>query len=167
MSDSRIRVYLPATLSTIATLRMTGGLPAPVEAHAVTPGIREWYAESDEEELEFVVFTRAAQSALCLLHDDPAADRRRAVISLDVPLSDVRPVSEELGSSLVEVCGEIPLPAVAAVHVDGVEAREAVEQAVRVMTAAAGGDDDAQFVVDGVEDYDLEWFDPSEIEHIA
>jgi len=29
-------------------------------AHAVTPALREWYAEGDEEELEYVAFTRAA-----------------------------------------------------------------------------------------------------------
>ena len=42
-------------------------LTAPPEVHAVTPDLREWYAEGDEEELEYVAFTRAAQGALRVL----------------------------------------------------------------------------------------------------
>jgi hypothetical protein len=50
----------------------------------VTPGLREWYAEGDDEELEYVAFTRAAQGALRLLRQDTAAPRRRVVVSVDV-----------------------------------------------------------------------------------
>jgi hypothetical protein len=32
--------------------------------------------------------------------------------------------------------------------------------------AAANGDDDAQFTVDGAEDHELEWYDVSELEHL-
>src|SRR5262249_30634665 len=69
-----IRAYLPATLLGLAALRERGELTAD-EAHAVTPALREWYAEGDEEELEYVAFTRAAQAALRLLRHDPRAPR--------------------------------------------------------------------------------------------
>ena len=62
MTSDLTRVYLPATLAQLAVLRESGELPPPGEAHAVTPALREWYAEGDEEELEYVAFTRAAQT---------------------------------------------------------------------------------------------------------
>ena len=68
MPDNQLRVYVPATLPALATLRETGQLAADT-AHTVTPALREWYVEGDEEELEYVAFTRAAQDALRLLHD--------------------------------------------------------------------------------------------------
>ena len=69
-----VRVYLPATLPLLARLRADQRLvlPSGSTGHAVTPELREWYAEGDEEELEYVAFTRAAQAALRLLHADPA-----------------------------------------------------------------------------------------------
>jgi len=55
-----VRVYVPATLPMLAALRADGRLgTGTTEAHAVTPALREWYAEGDEEELEYVAFTRA------------------------------------------------------------------------------------------------------------
>jgi hypothetical protein len=53
-----VRVYVPATVPMLAELRASGRLGAgPTIAHAVTPALREWYAEGDEEELEYVAFT--------------------------------------------------------------------------------------------------------------
>ncbi|MFD0821913.1 DUF6912 family protein, partial [Micromonospora zhanjiangensis] len=72
----------------LANLRKQGALPA-AGAHAVTPALREWYAEGDEEELEYVAFTRAAQDALRLLRDDAGAPRRRVVVSADLPPGSV------------------------------------------------------------------------------
>ena len=73
MTDELVRVYVPATVPMLAQLREQGLSGA--EAHAVTPTLREWYAEGDEEELEYVAFTRAAQDALLLLRQDPSAPR--------------------------------------------------------------------------------------------
>ena len=85
-----VRVYVPATVSMLADLRVSGQLGAgPTIAHAVTPALREWYAEGDEEELEYVAFTRAAQAALRLLRHDPSAPRRRVVVSADVASAGV------------------------------------------------------------------------------
>ena len=167
MSDQLIRVYLPATLPMIGTLRERGELPVAGEAHAVTPMLREWYAEGDEEELEYVAFTRAAQGALRLLADEPATPARRVVVSADLPSAMVRRVDQILGSSLVGVSGPVPMTAVAAVHVDGADATADVTAAVASVLAAGAGDEDAQFIVDGAEDHELEWFDPSELGQIG
>jgi Family of unknown function (DUF6912) len=162
--DDLTRVYLPATLPLLATLRSAGELllPGGSAGHAVTSGLREWYSEGDEEELEYVAFTRAAQDALQLLHHDPQAPRRRVVISVD--LAGARPVDPDLGVSAVDVAGAVALSQVAAVHVDSADAEADVAAAAEVVPAAAAGDDDAQFTVDGVEDHELEWYDVSEID---
>ena len=161
MTDRLIRVYLPATMPTLISLRVLGELPAQAEAHAVTPTLREWYAEGDEEELEYVAFTRAAQGALRLLRHDPAAARRRVVISADIPSGVLLSADKDLGSSTVDILSAVPLASVAAIHVDGEDAEpDLVEE-------AAAGDPDAQFTVDGAEDHELEWYDPSELDHLV
>ncbi|HEY0696578.1 MAG TPA: hypothetical protein VGD43_02075 [Micromonospora sp.] len=146
----------------LALLKELGEIPAP-EAHAVTPGLREWYAEGDEEELEYVAFTRAAQAALPLLRDESGAPRRRVVVSTDLPAGQLR-ADTELGSSLVRPHGPVTVRRVAAIHVDGAEAVDDVTAAVQVIDAALAGDEDAQFTVDGVEDHELEWYDVSELD---
>lgn len=163
-----VRVYLPATLPMLAILKERGELKPPREAHAVTPELREWYAEGDDEELEYVAFTRAAQGALRLLRRDPKAPRRRVVISVDVPTHGIRRRGEqELGSSLVSALAAVPLAAVAAVHVDGPDAESDVAAAADVIEEAAAGDPDAQFTVDGAEDHELEWYDPTELSQLV
>ena len=163
MSEALVRVYMPATLAALARLKERGELEPPAEAHAVTPTLREWYAEGDDEELEYVAFTRAAQGALRLLRHDPGAPRRRVVVSVDVPAAVLRRGDMELGSSLVDVTAAVPLAAVASIHVDGAAAEGDVAAAADVVDEAAAGDPDAQFTVDGAEDHELEWYDPSEL----
>lgn len=163
VSQQAVRVYLPATVPLLAELRRSGVLTV-AEAHAVTPTLREWYAEGDEEELEYVAFTRAAQSALGLLHADPAAPPRRVVVSVDLPADRVHRTDTELGSSTVRVDGPIDPRSVAALHVDGAEAVDAVAAATAVVEQALAGDPDAQFTVDGTEDHELEWYDVSELD---
>jgi hypothetical protein len=163
-----VRVYVPATLPALGALRRDAELgPQPLTAHAVTPALREWYAEGDEEELEYVAFTRAAQSALRLLRADPSAPRRRVVISADVPPSAVVRTGPELGSSEIQLASGVPLAAVAAVHVDGPDAEPDVAAAADVVEEAAAGDPDAQFTVDGAEDHELEWYDVSELDRLT
>lgn len=162
------RVYLPATRATLIELHRTGAVPAvPLTGHAVTPGLREWYTEGDEEELEYIAFTRAAQAALWLLRADPDAPRRRVVISVDLPSTDVAAASGELGDSEVRVEGPVPLAAVAAFHRDGDDAAGAVTAAVEVVDRAAAGDSDAGFTVDTAEDHELEWYDVSELPQLV
>lgn len=158
------RIYLPATLPQLATLHSGGEIGPPVVAvHAVTPALREWYAEGDEEELEYVAFTRAAQDSLHLLRADPAALRRRVVISADVPDGALRTGDVELGSSRVRLTAPVPLTDIAAIHVDAPEAESDVADAAEQVDEAEAGDPDAQFAVDTAEDHELEWYDVSEL----
>ena len=168
MADALTRVYLPATLPLLARLRTDGllTLPAGLTGHAVTADLREWYAEGDEEELEYVAFTRAAQDALRMLSHDPRAPSRRAVISADLPARRVTPVEPELGSSAVNIGERLDLADVAAIHVDGKDAEADVRTATGAVDLAAAGDSDAQFVVDGAEDHELEWYDITELNEL-
>ncbi|MEV1288673.1 hypothetical protein [Micromonospora sp. NPDC049679] len=163
MTEQLIRVYVPATMPMLSTLRTTGELTAD-SADAVTPALREWYAEGDEEELEYVAFTRAAQGALRLLRQDPAAPRRRVVVSADLPPAAVQRGDGELGSSAVRLVGPVPVRAVAAIHVDSADAADDIAAAAAVIEEAGAGDPDAQFTVDGAEDHELEWYDVSELD---
>ncbi len=163
-----VRVYVPATVPMVAALRASAELPpTTVAAHAVTPALREWYAEGDEEELEYVAFSRAAQDALRLLHADSSAPRRRIVVSADVPAQTVAPLDHDLGTSAVRLSAAIPLSAIASIHVDAKEAEADVAAAAEAVDAAASGDPDAQFTVDSAEDHELLWYSPEEIDDVA
>ncbi|MEV6598171.1 hypothetical protein AB0M36_15005 [Actinoplanes sp. NPDC051346] len=163
-----VRVYVPATVPMLAALRDSGRLgDGPVVAHAVTPALREWYAEGDEEELEYVAFTRAAQAALQLLRHEPEAPRRRVVVSADVPAAGLIREDVELGSSTVRLPHPVSVKEVASIHVDGTDAAEAVAAAADVVEEALAGDPDAQFTVDGAEDHELEWYAVSEIDELT
>jgi hypothetical protein len=162
-----VRVYVPATVPMLARLRADGHLgTGPLVAHAVTPALREWYAEGDEEELEYVAFTRAAQGALQLLRHDPSAPRRRVVVSADVPSSALVREEVELGSSTVRLPKPVSLTEVAAIHVDSTGAGEGVAAAAEVVEEALAGDPDAQFTVDGAEDHELEWYAVTELDEL-
>jgi hypothetical protein len=161
-------VYVPATLPMLAGLRADGRFgDGHLVAHAVTPALREWYAEGDEEELEYAAFTRAAQAALHLLRLDPQAPRRRVVVSADIPASALRREAEtELGSSTVRLSEPVSLKEITSVHVDGPEAADDVAAAVGVIDEAQAGDPDAQFTVDGAEDHELAWYAASELDDL-
>jgi hypothetical protein len=161
-----VRVYIAATVPILSELRKRGEIDAR-DAHAVTPALREWYVEGDEEELEYVAFTRAAQEALRLLRADPSAPRRRVVVSADLPAGQVGRGAQELGSSTVRLTGAVPVTAVAAIHTDAAGAADDIGAAASVVEEALAGDPDAQFVVDGAEDHDLEWYDVSELGDIC
>jgi hypothetical protein len=163
-----VRVYIPATIPMLAALRANGTLgEGQVVAHAVTPALREWYAEGDEEELEYVAFTRAAQSALRLLRHDPSAPRRRVVVSADVPAAALIREEVELGSSEVRLQRPVSVADVASIHLDGTDAAEAVGAAADVVEEALVGDPDAQFTVDGAEDHELAWYAATELSELA
>ncbi len=170
MSERMTRIYIPATLIMLRPLRdrlaLTTAAGAGLSAHAVTPMLREWYAEGDEEELEYVAFTRAAQNALQLLHADATAPRRRVVVSADVPPGQLIAEQTELGSSQVRLTGPLDFTAVAAIHIDGVDATADVSAAADVVEEALAGDPDAQFTVDGAEDHVLEWYDVTEVNQL-
>jgi hypothetical protein len=167
VNSKMIRIYLPATLPMLRPLSSREDIAgAGSPAHMVTPMLREWYAEGDEEELEYVAFTRAAQDALHLLRTDRDAVRRRVVVSADVPSASVSGAGADLGSSLVHLTAALPFAAVAAIHVDGPSAEVDVAAAADVVREALAGDPDAQFTVDGAEDHELEWYDVTEVNQL-
>jgi type II secretory pathway component HofQ len=158
-----MRVYLPATTTTLRELVDTGELgPAPLTGFAVTPELRTRYRDSDEDELEYAALLEAARGSLRLLDQDPAAVPRRAVVAADVPDADVT-LRPDLDRAVVRVSTPVPLKIVAAVHIDGPDAEKAVAAAVAVVLEADLGSDDAKFVVDGAEGYDLLWYASQEV----
>jgi hypothetical protein len=161
------RIYLPSTLADLAAVHVSGVLPAPSPAHAVTGAVREWYVEGDTEELEYVALTEAAEASLRRLADDPDLPRRRVVVAADVPDGHVRDVADERYRSAVLVTADVPVSAVASVHVDEVAAERRVAEAILALPAADAGDDDARFTLDEAEATELLWYDVTELGDLA
>jgi len=158
-----MRIYLPATVTMLREISADSSVgPAPLTAFAVTPALREWYLDDDEEVLEYTAFTQAARAALRLLDGDPLAPRRRVVLSADVPDRDVT-LHPDLDRAVVRSTVPIPLDRLASVHVDGAEAEADVAAAAKVIMEADLGDEDAQFTVDGTDDHELEWYGVQEL----
>ncbi|CAN5214271.1 hypothetical protein BH20ACT5_BH20ACT5_19680 [soil metagenome] len=157
------RVYLPATTTVLRALLDAGELgPPPVRAFAVTPALREWYAEADAEELEYAALADAARASLRMLDTDPGAARRRVVLAADVPEEAVR-VRTDLDRSVVQLATAVALGQIAAAHVDTPEAESTVAAAASSVLEADLGSADAQFVVDEAEGHELAWYATQEI----
>src|ERR671932_708708 len=157
-----MRVYLPTTLAGLARASSAGAFEGPLDAHAVTGAVREWYTSGDLEELEYAAFTEAAEASLRLLAGE-GGPNRRGVVAADVPDAAVRPRASEPYRSAVTVVSAVSLGDVASVHVDEAEAQDVVAQAVRSLPAADAGDDDARFALDEAEAAELLWYDVTEI----
>ncbi|AEY89737.1 hypothetical protein SHJG_4466 [Streptomyces hygroscopicus subsp. jinggangensis 5008] len=167
-----MRVYVPVTLPALAEGYKTGELgTGPFVAYAVTPALREWYLSEDIEELEYAALGRAALASLRLLAADPDAVRRRVVVAVDVPdgAASVDPdrALEPAALGEVTVRVAVPLAKAASVHVDAEDAEPDVAAAADALEAADGGDDDAQFVVDGADDHELLWYATQEIPNLV
>lgn len=161
-----MRVYVPLTLPGLAEAHKAGELgPAPLRAYAVTPGLREWYVSDDIEELEYAALGRAAAASLRMLAEDAAAPRKRVVVAVDVDekAAVASPGVDEATLGQVTLSAAVRLTVAAAVHVDAGDAEQDVTAAAGALAAADGGDDDAQFLVDGAEDHELLWFGVQEI----
>jgi hypothetical protein len=156
-----MRVYLPATVPMLRAL-LAGGEhgPAPLTAFAVTPGMREWYRDDDIEALEYAALHEAARAALRLLDADPAAARRRAVLSADVPAE----VRDDLDRGVVRLAEPVALERIAAIHIDDADAQEAIARAAAAVIAADLGDPAAQDTVDDADGYELSWYATQELE---
>jgi hypothetical protein len=164
-----LRVYLPSTLPGLAELLRTGEIgPAPVRGFAVTPALREWYSSGDMEELEYVAMMYAARKSLRLLATDPAAPTRRAVLAAELPDGPSGTVVAT-GSggfdepALVYINRPVQLRDMVSVHIDDAAAASEIGAAVAALHAADAGDEDAKFVVDGAEGYELQWYATQEI----
>lgn len=158
-----MRVYLPATTSTLRALLESGEVgPAPLTAFAVTPGLREWYVDDDLEALEYAAMVEAARGSLRLIDADDTAARRRVVIAVDAPDSAID-VRDDLDRGVVQVGEPVRLGAVASVHVDDADAQDTVAAAAEAIIAADLGDPESQERVDDAEGYELSWYASQEI----
>jgi hypothetical protein len=156
-----MRVYLPSTLPGLAAMLAAGEVAEPV-VYAVTPALREWYVDGDGEALEYAALTVAARASLRLIGTSGSAPPRRVVVAADAPDGDVRP-APDVDRAAVRLAAPLPWSVVASAHVDDVAAEDDVRAAVGALAAADAGDDDAAFVVDGVEDHELAWYAAQEV----
>ena len=158
-----MRVYLPATSAVLRELVDAGQLgPPPLTAFAVTPDLREWYRDGDLDELEYAALLEAARGSLRLLDEDPTAARRRVVVAAEVPDEAVS-VRPDLDRAVVRVTVPVPLSMIAAVHIDGREAEPAIRAAADAVLEADLGSDDAKFILDEAEGYELLWYANQEV----
>ncbi|MGE2720943.1 DUF6912 family protein [Mycolicibacterium celeriflavum] len=158
-----MRVYIPATLTMLQQLVADRVLHARSgTAFAVTPALRESYAEGDDEELAEVARQEAALASLRLLAGEGVGDLppRRAVVEAEVDGATVRP---DLDDAVVRLEGPIAFDDVIAAYVDNAEAESAVLPALEAVDEADLGDEDAEFVVGDAQDHDLAWYAPQEL----
>ena len=163
-----MRVYVPATIPALARARDRGRLDVQ-DAHAVTPMVREWYVDDDVEDLEFTALLDAARASLTLLAHDPEAPRLRLVVAADVPSADVTvagPGTGDSNRSAVRLSAPVALSAVVSLHVDESSSEPIIRAAVRALTAAEAGDDDAAFDVSQADGCDLLWYDITELDDL-
>jgi hypothetical protein len=154
-----MRIFLPASLAMLrAWVGERGAGPAPLTGYAVTSGLRAFYVDTDQDELEYAAMTRAARASLRLLSTEP----RRVVVAVDVPDATVE-VRDDLDEGVVRTTEPVPWRSFAAAFVDDEEAEGAVAQAIPVVDAADLGDSDAEFLVGETEAYELQWFAVQEL----
>jgi hypothetical protein len=135
-------------------------------AFAVTPTLREAYAEGDDDELAEVALREAALASLRLLatHEaeapGDAVPPRRAVLAAEADDVTFRP---DLDDAVVRLGGPVLLDRVVAAYVDNAGAEPAVVKAIDAIDAADLGDEDADLVVGDAQDYDLAWYASQEL----
>ncbi|OBF93585.1 hypothetical protein A5773_19445 [Mycobacterium sp. 852014-52450_SCH5900713] len=135
-------------------------------AFALTPTLREAYAEGDDDELAEVALREAALASLRLLADtepEGAAGSlppRRAVLVAEVGDVSCRP---DLDDAVVRLAGPVALEDVIAAYVDNADAEPAVKKAIEAIDAADLGDEDAELIVGDAQDHDLAWYANQEL----
>ncbi len=161
MDAAAIQVYIPATLATLQQLVTDGSLwPVNGTAFAVTPTLREAYAEGDDDELADVALREAALASLRLLAADATVRPRRAVLSAEVDDVKFRP---DLDDAVVRLGAPVAIDQVIAAYVDNAGAEQDVTKAIEVIDAADLGDEDADLIVGDAQDHDLAWYANQEL----
>jgi hypothetical protein len=161
-----MRVYIPATLAMLEKLVVDGSVSAVNgTAFAVTPTLRESYAQGDDDELAEVALREAALASLRLLAAEPDIRKsdlppRRVVLVAEVDGASPRP---DLDDAVVRLSGPIGMDHVIAAYIDTSAAESAVVAAVEAIDAADLGDEDAEFIVGDAQDHDLAWYAPQEL----
>ncbi|AKK05125.1 hypothetical protein CMUST_03905 [Corynebacterium mustelae] len=161
-----MRVYIPATFGMLKELSETGAVTARSGwGFALTPALREFFIEGDDEDLSEIAFDDASRASLRLLAigDETAFPHRRVVISTDVADSAVS-LESDMGESVVKLNpAAIQLQDVAAIHVDVESSENATAAAIEAIDSADLGDEDAELKVGDALDNFLAWYDPSEL----
>lgn len=131
-------------------------------AFAVTPTLREAYAQGDDDELADVALREAALASLRLLAGEGTSNMppRRAVVEAEVSDATPRP---DLDDAVVRLPGPIAFDDVIAAYVDNADAETAVLAAIDAVDEADLGDEDAEFVVGDAQDHDLAWYASQEL----
>lgn len=160
-----MRVYIPATLAMLQRFVADGFMHAlSGTAFAVTPTLRESYAEGDDEELAEVALREAALASMRLMAGEGSGvaelPPRRAVLVAEVDGATVRP---DLDDAVVRLAGPITLTDVIAAYVDNASAEAAVTAAVALVDVADLGDEDAELTVGDALDHDLAWYASQEL----
>ena len=104
-----MRVYIPATLAMLQQLVADGSLwPVNGTAFAVTPTLREAYAEGDDDELAEVALREAALASLRLLagRRRRTLPPRRAVLAAEVDEVKYRP---DLDDAVVRLAAPVAI----------------------------------------------------------
>ena len=134
-------------------------------AFAVTPALRESYAEGDDEELADVALREAALASVRLLAgaaDEPSTGLppRRAVLVAEVDGATARP---DLDDAVVRLSGPVTISDAIAAYVDNPTAEQAVLAAIDAIDSADLGDEDAELTVGDAQDHDLAWYATQEL----
>jgi hypothetical protein len=162
-----IHVYIPATLAVLQQLVANGSFsPLNGTAFAVTPKLRESYAEGDDDELAEVALREAALASLRLLAADLGGGLppRRAVLAAEVD-PEIEGVSyrPDLDDAVVRLAAPVAMDQVVAAYVDNAAAESAVAAAIEAIDAADLGDEDADLIVGDAADHDLAWYATQEL----
>lgn len=158
-----MRVYIPSTVAMLQRLVADGSLwPVSGTAFAVTPALREAYAEGDDDELAEVALREAALASLRLLATDAHSElpARRAVLVAEVSDATLRP---DLDDAVVRLGAPVSIDDVVAAFVDNAAAETHVKAAMLVIDAADLGDEDAELTVGDAQDHDLAWYATQEL----
>jgi hypothetical protein len=158
-----MQVCIPATVAMLQQLVADGSLwPVNGTAFAVTPTLRESYAEGDDDELAEVALREAALASLRLLAADTGETLppRRAVLVADVDDVNYRP---DLDDAVVRLGAPVAIEHVVAAFVDNADAEPAVTAAIAAIDEADLGDEDADLVVGDAQDHDLAWYANQEL----
>ena len=157
-----MRVFVPATLTMLQRLVDDGLLHAlSGTAFAVTPTLREAYAEGDDDELSEVALREAALASIRLLAaEGTELPPRRVVVAVEVAAATARP---DLDDAVVRLAGPFVASDVVAAYVDNASAEPAVLAAIAVVDEADLGDEDAELTVGDAQDHDLAWYANQEL----
>ena len=160
-----MRVYLPLTMSMLRSALGEDAVSV-IVATAVTPALREWYVEGDQDELEYAATAAAARISLSLIGAESLLGSDdvplRVVLAAEVPDGAATPSAAD-GRAVVRLAAPVPWRQVESALVDDRSAAEDVRAGALALAAADAGDEDAGFAVDSVQDHELGWYAVQEL----